>query len=145
MPDTPQTYDNHVRYHAPFHYVLTPLVLINFLWSLVNLFLHFGLDAIQGLLVAFLLVLIGVLARTNALKAQDRVIRLEEQLRYHRVLSPEMAKRAATLTPGQIVALRFASDEELAGLIQQTLDKKLASQKEIKQAIQHWRGDYLRV
>lgn len=145
MPDTPQTYDNHVRYHAPFHYVLTPLVLINLLWSLVNLFLHFGLDAIQGLLVAFLLVLIGVLARTNALKAQDRVIRLEEQLRYHRVLSPEMAKRAATLTPGQIVALRFASDEELAGLIQQTLDKKLASQKEIKQAIQHWRGDYLRV
>lgn len=145
MPDLPQTYQTHVRYHAPFHYVLTPLVLINLLWSLVNLFLQFNASAVQGVLVAFLLVLIGVLARTNALKAQDRVIRLEEQLRYNRVLSPELAQRATALSASQMVALRFASDEELADLMQQTLDGKFANGKEIKQAIRTWRGDYLRV
>lgn len=145
MPDTSQTYQTHVRYHAPFHYVLTPLVLINLLWSLVNLFLQFNASAVQGVLVAFLLVLIGVLARTNALKAQDRVIRLEEQLRYNRVLSPELAQRATALSASQMVALRFASDEELADLMQQTLDGKFANGKEIKQAIRTWRGDYLRV
>ncbi len=145
MPDTPQTYQNHVRNHPPFHYVLTPLVLINLIWSIVNLVRFPEASTIQGLLIAFLLVLIGVLARTNALKAQDRVIRLEEQLRYQRVLSPAMAQRAAALTPGQIIALRFASDDELEGLIQQTLDNKFANTKEIKQAIKHWRGDYLRV
>jgi Family of unknown function (DUF6526) len=145
MPDTPQNYENHARTHPPFHYVLTPLVLINLVWAIVNLIRDFGAGSIQGLLIAFLLVLIGVLARTNALKAQDRVIRLEEQLRYQRVLSPEMAQRAAALTTGQIIALRFASDMELAGLMQQTLDNKFANTKEIKQAIKSWRGDYLRV
>ena len=145
MPDTPQTYQNHVRTHPPFHYVLTPLALINLIWAIVNLVRLPEASTIQGLLIAFLLVLIGVLARTNALKAQDRVIRLEEQLRYHRVLSPEMVQRATALTTGQMIALRFASDEELAGLMQQTLDNKFANTKEIKQAIQAWRGDYLRV
>ena len=145
MPDTPQNYQNHVRNHPPFHYVLTPLVLINLIWSIVNLVRFPEASTIQGLLIAFLLVLIGVLARTNALKAQDRVIRLEEQLRYQRVLSPAMAQRSASLSTSQIIALRFASDDELEGLIQQTLDSKFANSKEIKQAIQNWRGDYLRV
>lgn len=145
MPDSPQTYQNHVRYHAPFHYVMLPLATINLIWAIVNLVRHPEGSTIQGLLVAFLLAWIGFLARGNALRAQDRIIRLEEQLRYQRVLSPEMAKRASALSSRQIIALRFASDEELAGLIQQTLENKFANTKEIKQAIQNWRGDYLRV
>ncbi|MBS1812588.1 MAG: hypothetical protein JST84_30755 [Acidobacteria bacterium] len=145
MPNTPQTYQNHVRYHAPFHFVLAPLVFINLIWSIVSLFLHFGTAEIKDLLVAILLLLIGVLSRTNALKAQDRVIRLEEQLRYQRILPTDLVQRASALSTSQIISLRFASDEELAGLIQQTLDRKFAKTKEIKEAIKNWRGDYLRV
>lgn len=145
MPDTPQNFQNHARLHVPFHFVMAPLALINLLWSLLSLYLHFGTAQLKDLLVAILLIVIGFLARINALKAQDRVIRLEEQLRYQRLLSPELVKRAAALSTGQIIALRFASDDELAGLMVQTLDNKFATVKEIKQAIHNWRGDYLRV
>jgi hypothetical protein len=83
--------------------------------------------------------------RINPLKAQDRLIRLEEQLRYQRVLSADLAAQASTLPVGKIVALRFAPDEELPGLVTQVLDGKLNTSKEIKQAIKNWRGDYFRV
>lgn len=145
MPETPQNYENHVRYHAPFHFVLMPLLLINLIWSLVSLVQEPDWSSAQGLLVAFLLVLIGFLARGNALKAQDRVIRLEEQLRYQHVLPPDLARQAESLRTGQIIALRFASDAELPELVRQTLEGKFASPKEIKLAIKNWRGDYLRV
>jgi len=73
------------------------------------------------------------------------VIRLEERLRYREVLSPELVKRADGLRTGQIVALRFAPDDELAGLVERTLNGEFAKNKEIKQAIKNWRGDHLRV
>ncbi len=145
MSEPTQTYQNHVRYHTPFHFVMIPLVLLNLIWSLIALYREPGAAEVKDLLVAFLLVVIGVLARTSALKAQDRVIRLEEQLRYQRVLSPELAQRAAALQTGQMIALRFASDEELPNLMQQTLEGRFAKSKDIKLAIQQWRGDYLRV
>jgi len=145
MPESAQTYENHVRYHIPFHFVLSPLLLLNLVWSIVTLVREPGAEATKDLLVAFLLALIGFLARINALKAQDRVIRLEERLRYQRVLPTELAKRAEALKTGQIIALRFASDEELPELVEQSLAGKFASVKEIKLAIKQWRGDYLRV
>ncbi len=145
MSEPIQTYQNHVRYHTPFHFVMIPLVLLNLIWSLIALYREPGAAEVKDLLVAFLLVVIGVLARSSALKAQDRVIRLEEQLRYQRVLSPELARRATALNTGQMIALRFASDEELPNLMQQTLEGRFAKSKDIKLAIQQWRGDYLRV
>jgi hypothetical protein len=145
MSETPQTYENHVRYHAPFHFVMMPLAMLNLIWSLVALYREPGLAELKDLLIAFLLVLIGFLTRISALKAQDRVIRLEEQLRYQRVLPPDLAQRAEALKTGQMIALRFASDAELPNLVQQTLNGKFAKPKDIKQAIQQWRGDYLRV
>ncbi|MBL8205642.1 MAG: hypothetical protein JNM09_15510 [Blastocatellia bacterium] len=145
MPESAQTYENHVRYHIPFHFVLSPLLLLNLVWSIVTVVREPGAEAMKDLLVAFLLALIGFLARTNALKAQDRVIRLEERLRYQHVLPAELAKRAEALKTGQIIALRFASDEELPELVEQSLAGKFASVKEIKLAIKQWRGDYLRV
>ena len=145
MPEPIQTYQNHVRYHAPFHYVFVPLMFINLIWSLVSLIWYPGASSLQGVLIAVLLAVVGFLARINALKAQDRVIRLEEQLRYQRVLSPEGVQRAGALKPGQMIALRFASDEELPNLMQQTLEGRFAKSNDIKLAIQQWRGDYLRV
>jgi hypothetical protein len=145
MPEPTQTYENHVRYHPPFHFVLLPLVLLNFIWAIVSLIREPDWSQVQGLLIAFLLAHIGFIARGSALKVQDRVIRLEEQLRYQRVLSSDLAQRAGALKTGQIIALRFASDEELPELVQQTLEGKFVKAKEIKLAIKHWRGDYLRV
>ena len=144
MPET-QNFQNHTRYHAPFHFVFAPLALINLIWSGYNFLRHFDADSLHWLLVAFILLVVGLLARTSALKAQDRVIRLEENLRYQKILSPELVKKAEALTPGQIVALRFASDAELSGLVQQTLDGKFEKGKDIKLAVKNWREDHLRV
>lgn len=145
MPDTPQTYQTHVRWHAPFHFVAGPLAIINFFWSLWNLWQHFGSATIKDLIVAIILLVAVTLTRTSALKAQDRVIRLEEELRYQKILSPELVSRAKALKPWQFIALRFASDAELPELMKQTLDGKFAKAKDLKLAIKNWRGDYLRV
>jgi hypothetical protein len=140
-----QNYANHTRWHPLQHFVVTPLVIVHFFYELFALIREPTLDRADDLLAATLLVLISILVRINPLRAQDRIIRLEEQLRMARVLPPELAQRAATLRTGQIVALRFASDEELPALVRQVLDGKLTTGKEIKQAIRHWRPDHLRV
>ncbi|MEO7539975.1 MAG: DUF6526 family protein, partial [Pyrinomonadaceae bacterium] len=93
----------------------------------------------------FALILMVFTSRLQALRAQDRVIRLEERLRYLNVLPGETAGHAANLRTGQIIALRFASDAELPELITAVMDRKLTTSKEIKMAIKNWRGDHLRV
>ena len=80
-----------------------------------------------------------------ALKAQDRVIRLEERLRCRELLSPDAAQKATALTASQLIALRFASDDEFGPLVERTLKGEFASGKEIKQAVKNWRSDHLRV
>jgi hypothetical protein len=145
MPNTPQTYASHTRWHAPFHFFVSPIFLLNLLWSAVRLWREPNAEHVWMLVMAFALIVLLLLVRINPLKAQDRLIRLEEQLRYQRVLSADLAAQASTLPVGKIVALRFAPDEELPGLVTQVLDGKLDTSKEIKQAIKNWRGDYFRV
>ena len=83
-------------------------------------------------------------ARAHSLTAQDRIIRLEEKLRYAALLPPDLLARSQALTVRQIIGLRFASDEELPGLVKRALDENL-SEKDIKKSINKWRPDYLRV
>jgi cbb3-type cytochrome oxidase subunit 3 len=92
-------------------------------------------------LVFFILLILGWLVRGYALKAQDRAIRAEENLR-HFILSGKPLD--ARLRMGQIVALRFASDDEFVALAKRAAEEGLKS-KEIKQAIQNWRADYNRI
>ena len=145
MADTPQNYQNHVRWQKSFHFFLLPVFLINFIWSVVEFFLSPGWEPGRWVVVSFALIVLTILTRINPLRAQDRVIRLEEQLRYQRVLPPELAQRAHALTIWQIVALRFAPDAELPDLVRQTLENKFAKTDEIKRAIKNWRADTLRV
>ncbi len=144
-----QNYSNHTRWYPLFHFVVMPLLALNFLSHLVRLYMAAPDSGRKTLafwtLLSFTLILLGLASRLQALKAQDRVIRLEERLRYRDVLSPELAKRADDLRTGQIIALRFAPDDELAGLVERTLNGEFAKTKEIKLAIKDWRGDYLRV
>jgi hypothetical protein len=84
------------------------------------------------------------LIRLNALRVQDRLIRLEERLRLQTLLPAELSPRIAELTESQLIALRFASDNEVPGLVEKVLAAKMKS-KDIKQAIVTWRADMFRV
>jgi hypothetical protein len=145
MAATPQTYENHVRWQPPFHFFLLPVMLINVVWSIVQFVREPGWDRGWWIVVSLALVVLAALARTNPLTAQDRIIRLEEQLRYRQLLPADLAQQTTALTTGQIIALRFASDEELAGLVRQVLEGQFTKPAEIKRAIKNWRGDMLRV
>lgn len=144
MADSGQTYKNHTRLYPPFHFVAIPILLFN----LVNQLRHFSQNPNQSTGVAALVafgILAGVFAaRGMALKVQDRVIRLEQQMRMRASLPADLQARMHDLTPSQLVALRFASDAELADLVRDVLAGKYANQKAIKQAIKNWQGDYLR-
>jgi hypothetical protein len=142
---TPQTYANHARTHPPFHFFLLPGTLVLLILTIVNVVLHYDrLEAWILLLIALLFPLAAFLIRTNALKAQDRVIRLEERMRLQALLSAELSARIGELTESQLIALRFASDSELPALVANVLAAKMPS-KDIKKAIVTWRADTFRV
>jgi hypothetical protein len=121
------------------------VLLTNVIVHIVQLVRGFNLDNGWALVVSVALVVLAALVRLNPLKAQDRVIRLEENLRYYQLLPEELARRAASLTTAQTVALRFASDEELEGLVREVLEGRLTKSSDIKRAIKNWRADTLRV
>jgi hypothetical protein len=144
MPE-PQNYKNHVRYYPLVHYILVPIFAFNLIWQIVRLYQETSWDRAENVLMAIAFICLNIAARQQALRAQDRVIRLEESLRYRRILPEDLAAKAEKLPVGNILALRFASDEELADLVSRTLNGEFQNSKEIKLAIKNWRGDYLRV
>jgi len=142
---TEQNFQNHGKYVLAFHFFAIPVFVANFIWSLFRLReLGFSFRGIFGVLFAAALVVLVFEARLFALAVQDRVIRLEERLRYERVLPEELRWRADELSVNQFVALRFAGDDELPALMRKCLDEKVTSRKAIKQLIKRWRPDYLR-
>ena len=130
--------------HAPFHYVSAPLVVIGLIGSIINLVNCKPENCYSAsllVLIFFLLLVIGSMVRTYALKAQDRAIRAEEQLRHFILTGKPLDSR---LNIRQIIALRFASDEELPALAKKAAEENLRS-KEIKQQIKDWREDNYRI
>jgi cbb3-type cytochrome oxidase subunit 3 len=139
-----QQFSNHARMHPLYHYVTAPLVLVGLIGSIVNLVNAEPSNFYSASLIvlAFLILLfIGAMLRTYALKAQDRAIRAEESLRYFILTGKAIDTR---LRMGQIVALRFASDDEFVALAEKAATEGLSG-KQIKQLIQHWRPDYRRI
>jgi Family of unknown function (DUF6526) len=145
MASTPQSYSNHTRWHAPFHFFVAPVLLINLLISIVQLLRYPGWERGWWVVVSLALVVVAVLARINPLRVQDRLIRLEERLRMRELLPPELARQAMNLKTGQFVALRFAPDEELEGLVRRIVAGELTKPADIKRGIKNWRADHLRV
>lgn len=151
MADSPQSYSNHTRWDPPFHFFILPVFVIGVILSLVHFFAHFsendGRDNFHSgliILLAIALLMVVFKERLYALKVQDRVIRLEERLRLHQLLSEPLRSRINELTVSQLCGLRFASDAEIPKLVERTLKENL-SRKDIKQAIQNWRPDDWRV
>jgi Family of unknown function (DUF6526) len=144
-----QSFANHSKYVPGFHFLTLGILGINLIWSIFRLFV--GLpgvpvyDRVLNVAVAVALGLLGWYLRTFPLRAQDRVIRLEELLRLERLLPADLKPRIADLRTNQLIALRFASDAELPGLTREVLDGKLGGPTEIKQRIKSWRADHLRM
>jgi uncharacterized membrane protein len=145
MATTPQTFANHTRWHAPFHFFVIPVMLINFIWAIVIFVKGPNWNTGWWIIVSLALVVLAFLVRLNSLKVQDRLIQLEERLRYQQVLSAALLQQANALKPGQIIALRFAGDDELEELVSSALAGKFTKNSEIKRAIKNWRADTFRV
>lgn len=145
MSQTEQNYKSHARWLPPFHFFVLPVLLVYVLNSLRHAVLSPSLSTGFALLVAAALFMLALLARTQALKAQDRVIRLEMRLRLREVLPPDLHPRIIELTPEHMIGLRFASDGELPELVRQALGGTLATTKSVKEAIKDWQADHLRV
>lgn len=141
----PQNFANHARLVPAFHMVAFPILFVNFIWSIVQLVRGFSFATVMGVLMAIAFIIVLFCSRVFALKAQDRVIRLEMRLRMQELLPADLRTRIAEFTPGQLIALRFASDAELPELARRVLTEKIESQKAIKQLIKNWNPDYLRV
>lgn len=142
---TPQTYANHARFVPLFHFVVFGLLVLNALYRIYVVVRWFGLGATIDLLVAIALVLFAWSVRSFDTRLQDRIIRLEMRLRLLQVLPEELRPRIGELRVGQLIALRFAPDAELPGLVRDVLEGQLKRGSEIKQRIQAWEPDYFRV
>jgi hypothetical protein len=139
-----QSFKNHAKFVPVFHFVVVPILLINIVSSIVHLVREFSARSVISLLLAIALLLLAFSARLMALTVQDRVIRLEMRLRLQQVLPVDMRPRIGEFAVGQLVALRFASDEELPDLARKVLEDKITDRKTIKQLIRDWQPDNLR-
>jgi hypothetical protein len=140
-----QNFANHTRWHPAFHFFVLPVMLVNFVWSVVNFIKAPDKNSGWWVVVSLALALLTSFVRTNSLKVQDRLIRLEERLRYQQLLSPSLAQQTDALTVRQICALRFAGNDELEGLVNAVVTGKLTESRDIKRAIKNWRADTFRV
>lgn len=139
-----QDLKHHARFDPIFHYFLTWVSLASIIIAIVYAVQHPGfysawiaVVAVAGFFALFRL-------RSYPLKVQDRVIRLEERLRLQALAPAEWHPQIYRLSEDQLVALRFASDEEVVELAQQALAQNL-NRKQIKERIQSWRPDHWRV
>ncbi len=113
--NTPQTFANHTRFHPPFHFFLAPGSIVLLILTIVNVVRHYQqLDAWILLWMGILFFLAVFLLRSYPLRAQDRLIRLEERLRLQALLSAELRPRIPEVTESQLIALRFASRRRIA-------------------------------
>jgi len=146
MP-TPQNLQNHSRWHPPFHFFILPLLLLNLIFAIyatVHDWPRYEHTHLWWIALSVVLFVMAGLSRDRALVVQDRIIRLEERLRLQALLPAEERSHINDLTIKQLIALRFASDDELPALFRKTLMQNLEP-KAIKQSIVNWRGDYHRV
>jgi Family of unknown function (DUF6526) len=144
MAERAQDYKNHTRFFPPFHFFVMPVLLVNLINSLRHLYQMPTLSTGFGVILAAAFVMLALVSRMMAVAVQDRVIRLEMQLRLRHLLPPDLQTQINALSPRQLVALRFASDTELSELVRDVLAGKLTPPKDIKMRVKSWQADWLR-
>ena len=143
-----QSYAKHAKFVPLYHYFLFAVIVVVFIGSLVNLYRRVAgsnpvgrLSAELIVLIAVALILLFLFARTFPLKAQDRAIRAEENLRHFALTGKLLDHR---LTIKQIIGLRFASDAEFPELARKAADQGM-SLDDIKKSVKTWRPDHDRM
>lgn len=136
-----QSFKSHTKWDPLFHFLLSPVLLINVALAVKHAWAYPAYTTVVAVVMAIALFLLAFKMRLYSLKVQDRLIRLEERLRLQGQLP---ADQIAKLTERQLIALRFASDDEVAALAQKALAGNWEP-KQIKAAIKTWRPDHFRV
>ena len=144
MAERTQSYKAHTRWLPLFHFFVMPVLLVNVIVAIWRLLQLPSLGTLYGVIFAIALLGLGFLSRIQALTVQDRVIRLEERMRMRQLLPPDLHPQINSLTHRQLVALRFASDDELPELVREITAGRLTTPKEIKMRVRNWRADWLR-
>ncbi len=139
-----QNFENHTKMVPAFHFFVLPVLALNLVWSIYRAWNFFSTGTVISALLAAALVMLALLGRMFSLTVQDRVIRLEMQLRLQNVLPPDLRVRIAEFNVGQLVSMRFASDAELPELARKVLDEHLTDRKVIKKLVRNWQPDLLR-
>jgi len=140
-----QSFESHARMVTGYHKVAFGLILIVLIHTIYRTATSFSWDQAVNLVFVVVFVMIALYARLFALGVQDRVIRLEERLRMAELFPPDLMTRIGELTTEQLIALRFASDGELADLTRRVLDEGITDRKTIKAAVESWRPDHQRI
>jgi hypothetical protein len=143
----PQSYKNHTRFDPLFHFFILPMLLLNLgfaIYATIHFWPHYEHTHLWWIAMSLVFIMIAGNGRASALRAQDRVIRLEEQLRLADLLAEEELGLIEALTIRQYIALRFASDAEVATLAKRAVSENL-TEKQIKESIVNWRPDNHRV
>src|SRR5262245_45330492 len=122
-----QTYKTHRRLVPAYHFGVLLSLLAYFVWSVYQLFQGFTGNAIMGVVLSVALMTLAISLRSQILRVQDRLIRLEMRLRLREQLPAELAARAVQLPVTQLIALRFASNEELPSLVQEVVDGRVVT------------------
>jgi hypothetical protein len=143
MPE--QNFENHGRTVVGYHIVTTLLLVIPLVWFGWRLGADFSVDRLMLFVLTLGVVFAAFYARAFALGVQDRVIRAEERARMARLLPAELRARIDDFTTDQLIATRFASDEELPDLARRVLLGEFTDRKGIKRAVKVWRADLERI
>jgi Family of unknown function (DUF6526) len=145
MADQTQTLGTHRRWIPAWHFFTVPVLLINVFVVAMNFVRDPRFITGWAVLVSIAVLLGIVLSRNMPLRAQDRIIRLEERVRLERLLPADLRGRIGELTADQFIGLRFAPDDEVPELTRRVLGGELKTRSDIKRAIRAWRPDHMRV
>lgn len=140
-----QSYANHRQLTPLYHYFTSPLGGIFIVWAGIRAFHHPNADSAFFLVGALALGGAIATARMAALRVQDRMIRFEERVRLQRILPADLQASVDSIRTSHLIAMRFASDEEIPALVRQVLANPSIKASDIKKQIRHWRPDTFRV
>jgi hypothetical protein len=145
MSEETQTFATHRRWIPAWHFFALPVLVANVFIVAARFWRDPRLVNGWATLVAIALVTGIFISRSMPLRAQDRIIRLEERIRLERVLPGDMRGKIGNLTAEQFIGLRFAPDDEVPELTRRALNGELKTRADIKRAIRNWRPDTMRV